>query len=182
MDNRQRQFPFSGEKGRQLRRRWVLEFRCYNSSLHAGVVKAYIQFSLAISAQAVNQKFSSSKPIQISRRYGAYLIVTLGTRLSRFSHILGSPEKVLAVPTVISQEVTVCALISQRLLKRPCIVRVTMRDWPTGLNHMWVQVEVQFSKRSPFEHSCGIHVITYRIQSGVIGYQIHSISTPNVLF
>lgn len=41
-----------------------IEFRCYNSSLHAGVVKAYIQFSLAISAQAINQKFSSSKPIQ----------------------------------------------------------------------------------------------------------------------
>lgn len=41
-----------------------IEFRCYNSSLHAGVVKAYIQFSLAISAQAINQKFSSSKTIE----------------------------------------------------------------------------------------------------------------------
>lgn len=41
-----------------------IEFRCYNSSLHAGVVKSYIQFSLAISAQAINQKFSSSKPTQ----------------------------------------------------------------------------------------------------------------------
>lgn len=41
-----------------------IEFRCYNGTLHAGVIKAYIQFSLAISAQAINQKFSSSKPIQ----------------------------------------------------------------------------------------------------------------------
>ena len=41
-----------------------IEFRIFNSSLHAGVIKAYIQFSLAISAQAINQKFSSSKPIE----------------------------------------------------------------------------------------------------------------------
>ncbi len=41
-----------------------VEFRCFNSSMHSGKIKAYIQFSLAISAQAINQKFSSSKPIQ----------------------------------------------------------------------------------------------------------------------
>lgn len=41
-----------------------VEFRCFNSSTHSGKIKAYIQFSLAISAQAINQKFSSSKPIQ----------------------------------------------------------------------------------------------------------------------
>ena len=40
-----------------------VEFRCFNSSTHSGKIKAYIQFSLAISAQAINQKFSSSKPI-----------------------------------------------------------------------------------------------------------------------
>ena len=40
-----------------------IEFRCYNSQLHAGVVKSYIQFSLAISAQAINQKSSCSNII-----------------------------------------------------------------------------------------------------------------------
>lgn len=33
-----------------------IEFRCFNSTLHAGKVKAYIQFCLAVSAQALNQK------------------------------------------------------------------------------------------------------------------------------
>ncbi|WP_283610330.1 amidoligase family protein [Faecalispora anaeroviscerum] len=41
-----------------------IEFRCFNSTLHAGEVKSYIQFSLAISTQAINQKFASSKAVQ----------------------------------------------------------------------------------------------------------------------
>lgn len=40
-----------------------IEFRAFNSSLHAGIVRSDIVLSLAISAQAINQKFSSSKPI-----------------------------------------------------------------------------------------------------------------------
>ena len=38
----------------------TVEFRMFNSTLHAGKVKTYIQFSLAISAQAVNQKKASA--------------------------------------------------------------------------------------------------------------------------
>ncbi len=37
----------------------TVEFRMFNSTLHAGKVKTYIQFSLAISAQAINQKKAS---------------------------------------------------------------------------------------------------------------------------
>lgn len=38
----------------------TVEFRMFNSTLHAGKVKTYIQFSLAISAQAINQKKASA--------------------------------------------------------------------------------------------------------------------------
>lgn len=39
----------------------TIEFRCFNSTLHAGKVKAYIQFCLAVSHQAITQKCASSK-------------------------------------------------------------------------------------------------------------------------
>ena len=39
----------------------TVEFRCMNSSCHAGVVKAYIQFVLALSHQAISQKRASSR-------------------------------------------------------------------------------------------------------------------------
>ena len=39
----------------------TIEFRAFNSTLHAGRVKAYIQFCLAISHQALIQKKASSK-------------------------------------------------------------------------------------------------------------------------
>ena len=39
----------------------TVEFRCFNSTLHAGKVKTYIQFCLAISHQAIAQKSSSAK-------------------------------------------------------------------------------------------------------------------------
>ena len=38
----------------------TVEFRMFNSTMHAGKVKTYIQFSLAISAQAINQKKASA--------------------------------------------------------------------------------------------------------------------------
>lgn len=38
----------------------TVEFRMFNSTLHAGKIKTYIQFSLAISAQAVNQRKASA--------------------------------------------------------------------------------------------------------------------------
>ncbi len=41
----------------------TVEFRCFNSCKHAGKVKAYIQFCLAISAQAINQRSSRYQPM-----------------------------------------------------------------------------------------------------------------------
>lgn len=37
----------------------TIEFRLFNSTTHAGKIKAYIQFCLAISAQALNQRSAS---------------------------------------------------------------------------------------------------------------------------
>lgn len=42
----------------------TVEFRMFNSTLHAGKVKTYIQFSLAISAQAINQQKASATRTQ----------------------------------------------------------------------------------------------------------------------
>jgi len=39
----------------------TIEFRAFNATLHAGVIKAYIQFCLAITAQAHNQRSASFK-------------------------------------------------------------------------------------------------------------------------
>ncbi len=39
----------------------TVEFRYFNSTLHAGKVKAYIQFCLAVSHQAITQKCASAK-------------------------------------------------------------------------------------------------------------------------
>ncbi len=48
----------------------TIEFRMFNSTLHAGKVKAYIQFSLAISAQAINQhKASAIKTVSQNEKY-----------------------------------------------------------------------------------------------------------------
>ncbi|WP_124098211.1 amidoligase family protein [Ruminococcus sp. Marseille-P6503] len=41
----------------------TIEFRCFNSCKHAGKVKAYIQFCLAVSAQAINQRSSRYQPM-----------------------------------------------------------------------------------------------------------------------
>lgn len=40
-----------------------IEFRCFNSCKHAGKVKSYIQFCLAMSAQAINQRSSRYQPM-----------------------------------------------------------------------------------------------------------------------
>lgn len=42
----------------------TVEFRLFNGTLHAGKIKAYIQFSLAISAQALNQACASRRKTQ----------------------------------------------------------------------------------------------------------------------
>lgn len=40
----------------------TVEFRLFNSTIHAGKIKAYIQFCLAVNHQALNQKSASAKP------------------------------------------------------------------------------------------------------------------------
>lgn len=40
----------------------TVEFRLFNSTLHAGKIKAYIQFCLALNAMAINQKAASYRP------------------------------------------------------------------------------------------------------------------------
>lgn len=42
----------------------TIEFRLFNGTLHAGKIKAYIQFCLAISAQALNQSCASRRKTQ----------------------------------------------------------------------------------------------------------------------
>ena len=42
----------------------TVEFRSFNSTTHAGKIKAYIQFCLAISAQALNQRCASRQKTQ----------------------------------------------------------------------------------------------------------------------
>jgi hypothetical protein len=41
--------------------RGTIEYRCFNGTLHAGKIKAYIQFVLALSAKALKAKSASSK-------------------------------------------------------------------------------------------------------------------------
>ena len=46
--------------------RGTLEWRCFESTLHAGKVRANITLALAISAQAINQKCTHMKKTEIS--------------------------------------------------------------------------------------------------------------------
>jgi hypothetical protein len=41
----------------------TVEFRCFNSTTHAGEIKAYIQFCLAVSHQALTQRSATYKPV-----------------------------------------------------------------------------------------------------------------------
>lgn len=52
----------------------TVEFRCFNSTQHAGKMKAYIQFCLAVSAQAIRQKTAHHRPME--RRNDAYVFRT----------------------------------------------------------------------------------------------------------
>ncbi|MEG2687517.1 MAG: amidoligase family protein, partial [Christensenellaceae bacterium] len=48
----------------------TVEFRAFNGELHAGKIKAYIQFCLAITAQALNQRSASpAKTQSINEKY-----------------------------------------------------------------------------------------------------------------
>jgi len=41
----------------------TVEFRCFNGTTHAGEIKAYIQFCLAVSHQALTQRSATYKPV-----------------------------------------------------------------------------------------------------------------------
>ena len=41
----------------------TVEFRCFNSTTHAGEIKAYIQFCMAVSHQALTQRSATYKPV-----------------------------------------------------------------------------------------------------------------------
>lgn len=48
----------------------TIEFRAFNSSLHAGKIKAYLQFCLAMTAQAFNQRSASpQKTVSSNEKY-----------------------------------------------------------------------------------------------------------------
>lgn len=65
----------------------TIEFRCFNSCNHAGKVKAYIQFCLAMSAQAINQNSARYQPMD--RANDKY---TFRTWLLRM-HLIGDEYK-----------------------------------------------------------------------------------------
>ena len=44
----------------------TVEWRCFNSTLHAGKVRAYVTLALAISAQAINQKCTHMRKTEIT--------------------------------------------------------------------------------------------------------------------
>lgn len=52
----------------------TVEFRCFNSTQHAGKMKAYIQFCLAVSSQAIRQTTAIYRPMQ--RDNDAYVFRT----------------------------------------------------------------------------------------------------------
>ena len=52
----------------------TVEFRCFNSTKHAGKMKAYIQFCLAVSSQAIRQTNARLKPME--RSNDAYVFRT----------------------------------------------------------------------------------------------------------
>lgn len=48
----------------------TVEFRAFNGEIHAGKIKAYIQFCLAITAQALNQRYASpAKTVTDNEKY-----------------------------------------------------------------------------------------------------------------
>lgn len=67
--NRNNHYNKSRYHGLNLHNVWysnTVEFRYFNSTMHAGKVKAYIQFCLAVSAQAIEQKYARSKKTKTS--------------------------------------------------------------------------------------------------------------------
>lgn len=67
--------------------RGTIEFRMFNSTTHAGVVKSYVQFVTALTAYAINQKNTSAtkREIEGSPRYAARcVLLRLGLKGKEF--------------------------------------------------------------------------------------------------
>lgn len=66
-DSRNSKYNDTRYRGLNLHNVWyknTVEFRYFNSTMHAGKVKAYIQFCLAVSAQAIRQKYARANKTQ----------------------------------------------------------------------------------------------------------------------
>lgn len=66
-DYRNNRYNSTRYRGLNLHNVWyknTVEFRYFNSTMHAGKVKAYIQFCLAVSAQAIRQKYARANKTQ----------------------------------------------------------------------------------------------------------------------
>ena len=65
----------------------TLEVRVFNSTLHAGKIKAYVQFCLALSTKALNSRAASHKRIPTDNpkfNFRVWLVATLGMKGDEF--------------------------------------------------------------------------------------------------
>jgi len=65
----------------------TIEVRYFNSTLHAGKVRAYIQLCLALSAKALNARSASHRKIQTDNpkfNFRVWLVSTLGMKGDEF--------------------------------------------------------------------------------------------------
>ena len=78
-------------RGLNLSNKWrninTLEYRWFNSTLHAGKVKSYLQLCLALSAKALNARAASHRKIQTDNpkfNFRVWLVSTLGMKGNEF--------------------------------------------------------------------------------------------------
>ncbi len=80
----------------------TVEFRLFNGTLHAGKIKAYIQFCLAIGAQALNQSCASRRKTQTTNEKYTFRtwLLRLGLNGDEFStarqHLLANLDGCIA--------------------------------------------------------------------------------------
>ena len=80
----------------------TVEFRLFNGTLHAGKIKAYIQFCLAIGAQALNQSTASRRKTQTTNEKYTFRtwLLRLGLNGDEFAtarqHLLANLEGCIA--------------------------------------------------------------------------------------
>ncbi len=77
--------------GLNFNNRWreigTVEFRYFNGTLHAGKIKAYVQFCLALSTKALNSRAASHRKIPTDNpkfNFRVWLVATLGMKGNEF--------------------------------------------------------------------------------------------------